>query len=65
METSFFLLMGNVAFVMDEDFPWDVGLKMTVQAGEHLFRNDGAPASPLHFCHEVVMSLQLLGKQII
>lgn len=65
MEISFFLLVGNVAFVMAEDFPWDEGLKMTMHPGEHLFQNDSAPAGPSHFCHEVVMSVQLLDKQIM
>lgn len=57
--------MGNVAFVVAEDFPWDAGLKMTMQPGDHLFQNDSAPTGPSHFCHEVVMSVQLLDKQIM
>jgi len=57
--------MGNVAFVMDEDFPWDIGFKMILQPGEHLHQNAGGPVGPLHFCHEVVMRVQLPGRQII
>lgn len=57
--------MGNVAFVMAEDFPWDVRLKMTMKPGEHPFQNDDVPAGPSYFCHEVFRSVQLLGKQRI
>lgn len=57
MEISFFLLVGNVAFVMTKDFPGDVGLQMIVEPGEHPFQNDGGPAGLLQFCHEVVMSV--------
>lgn len=42
-----------------------LALKIKVQPGEDLFQNDCAAAGLLRFHHEVVMSVQLLGKKIM